>query len=113
MRSPIVVARCARRLPRRRGAGYTVGKVAGITKERRGMVRARVVAVTAAMIGALLCASEPASADSCDTGNYTGAEQVVKTAKPQGYDVTAVYGEGVYHVSRCTAAGDLIEGQTV
>ena len=55
----------------------------------------------------------PALADSCDTGGYPGAERVVTTPKPGGYDVTAVYGEGVYHVSRCSAAGDLVEGQTV
>jgi hypothetical protein len=75
------------------------------------MVAARVVAVATCVLGGLLPA--PALADSCDTGGYVGAERVITTPKPGGYDVTAVYGEGVYHVSRCTPAGDLVEGQTV
>jgi hypothetical protein len=72
---------------------------------------ARAVALAAGILGAVLPA--PALADSCDAGGYAGAKRVVTTPRPRGYEVTAVYGEGIYHVSRCDPAGELVEGQTV
>ena len=77
------------------------------------MVLARAVAVAVGLLAGLIGTHAAAYADACDTNAYTGAERVVTTPKASGYNVTAVYGEGVYHVSRCDAAGDLIEGQTV
>jgi hypothetical protein len=78
------------------------------------MVLARAITVVVAgLLAGLLGAHATAYADACDAGGYTGAERVVTTPGPSGYNVTAVYGEGVYHVSRCDDDGDLIEGQTV
>ena len=65
------------------------------------------------MLAGLLAAPAAALAEPCDASDAEGAEQVVTTPKPSGYDVTEVYGEGVYRVSRCDRSGDLIEGQTV
>jgi hypothetical protein len=75
------------------------------------MVRACAVALAVGTLGALHPA--PARADACDPAGYAGAERVVRTPGAQGYEVTAVYGDGVYHVSRCDTAGRLVEGQTV
>jgi hypothetical protein len=76
------------------------------------MVRVWVVAAVAVgTLGAI--APAQALADACDPGGYAGAQRVVTTPKPSGYNVTAVYGHGVYHVSRCDSAGRLVEGQTV
>ena len=77
------------------------------------MVLARAMAVAVGLLAGLLCATATAFADACDADGYAGAKRVVTTPKASGYNVTAVYGEGVYHVSRCDAAGDLVEGQTV
>ncbi|MEY2443385.1 MAG: hypothetical protein QOJ46_2811 [bacterium] len=75
------------------------------------MVRACAVALAVGVLGALHPA--PVLADACDSSGYTGARRVVRTPKSSGYEMTAVYGDGVYHVSRCDAAGQLVEGQTV
>ncbi len=77
------------------------------------MVLARAIAVAVGLFAGLIGTHAAAYADACDTDAYTGAERVVTTPGASGYRVTAVYGEGVYHVSRCDTAGDLIEGQTV
>jgi hypothetical protein len=77
------------------------------------MARARAVAAAVGYLAVVLGAPASALADACDPADATGAEQVVTTPKPQGYNVTAVYGEGVYRVSRCDKQGELIEGQTV
>lgn len=77
------------------------------------MARARTVAIAVGTLAALLAAPSAALADACDPADATGAERVVTTPKPTGYNVTEVYGEGVYRVARCDKSGDLIEGQTV
>ncbi len=77
------------------------------------MARVRTVAAAVGLLAGVLGAPATAMADSCDRGYATGAERVVTTPKPGGYNVTEVYGEGVYRVTRCEADGDLIEGQTV
>src|SRR4051794_35131859 len=77
------------------------------------MARARAVAAAVGFLAVVLGAPASALADACDPADATGAERVVTTPKPQGYNVTAVYGEGVYRVSRCDKQGELIEGQTV
>lgn len=77
------------------------------------MVRAGVVAVAVGTFAATLPAPAMAVDEACTRGGYGGADQVVSTPGPNGYQVTAVYGEGVYRASRCDTAGDLIEGQTV
>ena len=79
------------------------------------MVRARAVAVAIA-VGTLAVALPPPAlaADAvCTPQGYGGAERVVTTAKPGGYQITAAYGDGVYRASRCDEAGELVEGQTV
>lgn len=73
---------------------------------------ARTVAIAVGMLAGLLAAPAAALAEPCDAAD-ADAERVVTTPKPSGYDVTALYGEGVYRVSRCDRQGDLIEGQTV
>ena len=77
------------------------------------MVRARTVAAGGRHARVLLPAPAAAVDEACTTQGYGGAERVVTTPKPSGYQVTAVYGEGVYRASRCDKSGDLIEGQTV
>lgn len=77
------------------------------------MVRARTVAVAVATLAVALPAPAAAVDDACSTRGYGGADRVVTTPKPSGYQVTAVYGEGVYRASRCDKSGELVEGQTV
>jgi hypothetical protein len=87
--------------------------VAADDKGALSMARVRTVAAAVGLLAGLVGAPATASADSCDRGYATGAKRVVTTPKPTGYNVTEVYGEGVYRVSRCDKDGDLIEGQTV
>jgi len=77
------------------------------------MARVGAVAAAVGMLGCLLPASASALDAACTKQGYGGAEQVVTTPKPGGYQVTAVYGEGVYRASRCDKGGELVEGQTV
>ena len=77
------------------------------------MSRARTVAVAVGLFAVALPAPAAAVDDPCRTQSYGDAEQVVTTPRPSGYQVTAVYGDGVYEASRCTTAGELVEGQTV
>jgi hypothetical protein len=76
------------------------------------MARAWTVAAALGLLAGVAGVPATALAEPCATPD-SEAEQVVRTPKPQGYDVTEVYGEGVYRVSRCDQQGDLIEGQTV
>ena len=77
------------------------------------MVRVGAVAAAVGVLGCLLPASAAAVDEACTTGAYGGADKVVTTPKPSGYQVTAVYGDGLYRATRCDKTGDLVEGQTV
>lgn len=77
------------------------------------MFGARTVGLAVGVLCVLLPAPAAAVDAACTKQGYGGAERVVTTPKPSGYQVTAVYGEGVYRASRCKKSGDFIEGQTV
>ena len=89
------------------------GRGRSTTKRAMNMFGARTVGLAVGVLCILLPAPAGAVDAACTTQGYGGAEQVVTTPKPSGYQVTAVYGEGVYRASRCRKSGDLIEGQTV
>src|ERR1044072_4586749 len=114
MRSRIVVACRERRLRCSRMAAD--GRPPGRARNDEGatsMVHAPTAGLAIGRLFALLPGPAAAVDAACTTQAYGGAERVVTTPKPSGYQVTAVYGEGVYRASRCDASGDLIEGQTV
>lgn len=77
------------------------------------MTRARTVALAVGMLAVALPAPAFAIDQACTTQGYGDAERIVTTPQPSGYQVTAVYGEGVYRAARCSDAGELVEGQTV
>jgi len=73
----------------------------------------RTVAVAVGLVAGLLAAAASAIAQDCDRRGSPDADRVVTTPSPTGYNVTELYGEGVYRVERCDRQGELVEGQTV
>src|SRR5436305_13389280 len=65
------------------------------------MVQARTVALAVGLLVVALPASATALDEACTRQAYDGADRIVTTPKPSGYQVTAVYGDGVYRASRC------------
>ena len=65
------------------------------------MAPARTVALAVGFLAAALPAPALAVDSACTKQGYGGAERVVTTPRPSGYQVTAVYGDGVYEASRC------------
>ena len=77
------------------------------------MICARAIAIAVGLLAGLPACAAAAVDEPCDAEGSPEAEQVVMTPMAQGYQVTEVYGEGVYRASRCDRSGDLVRGQTV